>query len=81
MNLARVLEKGIGNLILNNLFKDEEQLTDFLEMALEIKPGFGDLDLINKTKRTKEFDFKFYLKDNKSSYINDTTKIFILQVN
>lgn len=65
MSLARVLEAGIGELILNKLFRDEEHLNDFLETALELKPGVGDLDLINKTQRIKEFNFEFYLKDKK----------------
>lgn len=65
MNLARVLEEGIGNLILNKLFKDEEQLNDFLEMAIEIKPGCGELELIEKSKRIKEFKWEFYLNHKK----------------
>jgi len=62
MNLARVLEEGIGNLILNKLFKDEEKLGDALAEMLELE--FVDLDLQVEMNHIKDFhlDFELYNK-------------------
>ena len=66
MNLARVLEEGIGNLILNKLFKGEIELGNALAQMLELE--FVDLDLQVEKNHIKEFhlDFELY---NKKYYL------------
>lgn len=66
MNLARVLEEGIGKLILNKLFKGEIELGNALEQMLELK--FADLDLQVEKNHIKEFHLNFEL-NNKKYYL------------
>ena len=66
MNLARVLEEGLGNLILEKLFTDEDELGNALAQMLELE--FADLDLQVERHHIKEFhlDFELY---NKKYYL------------
>jgi hypothetical protein len=66
MNLARVLEEGIGNLILNKLFTGEIGLGDALAQMLELE--FVDLDLQVEKNHIKEFRLDFEL-NNKKYYL------------
>lgn len=66
MNLARVLEEGIGNLILNKLFKGEIELGNALAEMLELE--FVDLDLQVEKNHIKEFHLNFEL-NNKKYYL------------
>ena len=64
MNLARVLEEGIGNLILNKFYTSDDELCDKLLALLDLEDG--DLDLIGDNKKgIKEFNFVFRLDDKK----------------
>lgn len=67
MNLARVLEEGMGNLILNKLFKDEDELNSALAEMLEL--GLIDLDLQVEMCRIKKFSLDFEL-NNKKYYLS-----------
>lgn len=74
MNLARVLEEGIGNLILNKLFKGEIELGNALAEMLELK--FVDLDLQVEMHHIKEFHLDFEL-NNKKYYLNVCCNVLI----
>lgn len=74
MNLARVLEEGIGNLILNKLFKDEEKLGSALAEMLELGPV--DLDLQVEMHHIKKFCLDFEL-NNKKYYLSVCCNVLI----
>ena len=65
MNLSRILEEGLGNLILNKLFKDEDSLGSALTEMLEL--GLIDLDLRVEMHHIKEFCLDFELNNKKYS--------------
>ena len=74
MNLARVLEEGIGNLILNKLFKDEDALGSTLAEILELE--FVDLDLQVEMHHIKDFHLGFELY-NKKYYLSVCCNVLI----
>lgn len=74
MNLARVLEEGIGNLILNKLFKDEDELNSALAQMLEL--GLIDLDLQVEMNHIKDFHLDFEL-NNKKYYLSVCCNVLI----
>ena len=74
MNLARVLEEGLGNLILNKLFKDEDALGSALAQMLEL--GLIDLDLQVEMHHIKEFRLDFEL-NNKKYYLSVCCNVLI----
>ena len=74
MNLARVLEEGLRNLILNKLFKDEEKLGSALAEMLELE--FVDLDLLVEMNHIKEFRLDFEL-NNKKYYLDVCCNVLI----
>lgn len=63
MNLARVLEEGIGNFILNKLFKNEYELDSRLCEMLEL--GLIDLELEVEAHHIREYSMGFELNDKK----------------
>lgn len=74
MNLARVLEEGLGNLILEKLFKDEDELGSALAQPLEL--GLVDLDLQIEKNHIKEFCLDFEL-NNKKYYLSVCCNVLI----
>lgn len=74
MNLARVLEEGLGNLILNKLFKDENELGSALAQTLEL--GLIDLDLQVEMNHIKDFNLDFEL-NNKKYYLSVCCNVLI----
>jgi hypothetical protein len=74
MNLTRVLEEGIENLILNKLFKDEDALGSALAEMLELE--FVDLDLQVEMHHIKEFRLDFEL-NNKKYYLSVCCNVLI----
>ena len=74
MNLAKVLEEGLGNIILNKLFENEYELNSALDQMLEL--GLIDLDLQVEMNHIKDFRLDFEL-NNKKYYLSVCCNVLI----